>query len=381
MAAPRILVVDDLPIVRKNLSLLLRLEGFTVLEAADGDEGLHKALTKHPDLIITDISLPKRSGLALLETLRQTPETATTPVILLSAHSDRETIRRGMEKGADDYITKPFKNYEIVRAVKRLLERRQKIQQQTEAKLEQVRDIVFYTLPHEFRTAINGIKGYAKLMAAAQEASESNLLCEDIRQMGSEILEASQRLERLMENLLIYAQLRATEHSEELRETLRAAVTYQTRDIVIETAKALAAQYHRTADLRLSLQHDAVIAVGYQHWQKIVYEIIDNAFKFSAAGTAIEITDAVHNGTYELLIRDYGRGMRPDQWKQVGAFVQFGRKQHEQQGLGLGLAIALLLIDLYNAQLEFDAPPDGGTLMKIIVPLSSQHAEFTQLPS
>ncbi len=371
---PKILIVDDLPVVRMNVSLLLRLEGYEVIEARDGEEGLQKALSEHPDLIITDISMPRRSGLDLLRAIRQTKTMATVPVILLTAHGEREDVRRGMEMGADDYITKPFKNYELVRAVKRLLERHQLLQRQVEEKLEYIRDVVFYALPHEFRTALNGIKGYAKLMAQASK-QDAAFQCDEIQEIGTEILQASQRLERLMENLLTYAQLRAVEQDEALKQQMRQEVTYQVQEVVGDTAMMVARQYNRESDLQLSLTCAVPIAIGYRHWQKILFEVLDNAFKFSPSGTAVEVADIRDREYYGVIIRDHGEGMPVEQRRQIGAFVQFGRKEREQQGLGLGLAITLLLLDFHRGRLELEDTPGGGTTVKLWVPVAEAKVE------
>ncbi len=365
---PKILIVDDLPVVRMNVSLLLRLEGYEVIEAQDGEEGLQKALSERPDLIIADVAMPKRSGLELLKAIRQTQTLSTVPVILLSAHSEREDIRRGMEMGADDYITKPFKNYELVRAVNRLLERHRQFQRQVEEKLEYIRDVVFYALPHEFRTAINGIKGYAKMITQVS-GQEVVFKCDEIQEIGTEILHASQRLERLMENLLTYAQLRAVEQDEALQQQMRQEVTSCAQEVVVNAAVMVARRYERESDLQLSLSHTVPIAIGYQHWQKILVEILDNAFKFSSPGSIVEVTDVVDREYYGVVIRDHGEGMTVEQWEQIGAFVQFGRKEREQQGLGLGLAIALLLLDFHRGRLEVGDTPNGGTTVRVWIPI------------
>jgi serine/threonine-protein kinase PpkA len=119
----RILVVDDEEAIRKNLDTLLSLEGFEVATAPNGQHGLVLARSMLPDIIITDINMPLMDGYALLEAVRAHPELERTVVIMLTAAEDREHMRKGMARGADDYITKPFKRDELLDAIAAQLEK------------------------------------------------------------------------------------------------------------------------------------------------------------------------------------------------------------------------------------------------------------------
>jgi serine/threonine-protein kinase PpkA len=113
----RILVVEDDEAIRKNLDRLLTLEGFEVATAADGQQALAAALDKPPHILITDINMPVMDGFALLAAVRDNPVLERTVVIMLTAAEDRSHTRRGMQLGADDYITKPFKREELLESI------------------------------------------------------------------------------------------------------------------------------------------------------------------------------------------------------------------------------------------------------------------------
>jgi serine/threonine-protein kinase PpkA len=119
----RILVVDDEEAIRKNLDTLLSLEGFEVATAPNGQHGFVVARSMLPDIIITDINMPVMDGYALLEAVRAHPELERTVVIMLTAAEDRDHMRKGMARGADDYITKPFKRDELLDAIAAQLEK------------------------------------------------------------------------------------------------------------------------------------------------------------------------------------------------------------------------------------------------------------------
>jgi DNA-binding response OmpR family regulator len=104
----RILIIEDEDVIRQNVLEMLEYEGFETSGAADGLAGLQTAREQLPDLIICDIMMPELDGFGVLEELRSDSATATIPLIFLTAKADRDSMRVGMNLGADDYLTKPF---------------------------------------------------------------------------------------------------------------------------------------------------------------------------------------------------------------------------------------------------------------------------------
>lgn len=121
----KVLIIEDDPDIRENIETLLVEEGYTVETASNGFSGVEKAKEFLPDIIISDILMKGKSGYEVLEELLCDKETKTIPFIFLTAKVDPVDIRKGMELGADDYITKPFKNNELLKAIEtRLLKSR-----------------------------------------------------------------------------------------------------------------------------------------------------------------------------------------------------------------------------------------------------------------
>jgi len=116
-----VLVVDDDPVILKLLEVNFDMEGFAVLIARDGEEGIEVARRERPDLIISDIMMPNVSGIELVAELKGDPDTSDIPIILLSAKAQNADVRSGLDAGADDYITKPFEPLDLVDRVNRLL--------------------------------------------------------------------------------------------------------------------------------------------------------------------------------------------------------------------------------------------------------------------
>jgi len=109
-----VLVIDDDPVIVKLLRVNFELEGFNVISAGDGREGVEMARAERPDVVVSDIMMPVMNGLELVSTLKSDPETADLPVLLLSAKAQMADVQRGFELGADDYVTKPFDPIELI---------------------------------------------------------------------------------------------------------------------------------------------------------------------------------------------------------------------------------------------------------------------------
>jgi DNA-binding response OmpR family regulator len=120
----RILVIEDEPEMRRNLALILRMEGFDALAAENGRIGLETALREKPDLVLCDVMMPELDGYGVLRGLRADPSTVGIPFIFLTAKGEKGDQRAGMNLGADDYLTKPVGSQELLEAVTARLQRR-----------------------------------------------------------------------------------------------------------------------------------------------------------------------------------------------------------------------------------------------------------------
>ncbi len=118
-----VLVVEDDPVILRLLEVNFELEGFDVLLARDGAEGIEMARASRPDIIVSDIMMPKSSGLELVAALRGDESTKAIPIILLSAKAQTSDLKLGLDSGADDYVTKPFEPLDLVDRVNALLSR------------------------------------------------------------------------------------------------------------------------------------------------------------------------------------------------------------------------------------------------------------------
>ncbi|MDB6123279.1 MAG: two component transcriptional regulator, LuxR family [Pedosphaera sp.] len=119
----KILVIEDEPEMRRNLTTILRLEKFHPIAAENGRVGIELAAKESPDLILCDVMMPELDGYGVLQALRENSKTSAVPFIFLTAKGEKPDIRAGMNLGADDYLTKPVAKADLLNAIRSRLER------------------------------------------------------------------------------------------------------------------------------------------------------------------------------------------------------------------------------------------------------------------
>src|SRR4051794_12269911 len=124
MAPATVLVVDDDPVILKLLEVNFEMEGFQVVRAADGAEGLERAREVLPDIVVLDVMMPRMTGYEVAKALKENHETAHIPIIFVTARAQSHDVERGMELGVEDYVTKPFDPLDLTDRVNNLLARR-----------------------------------------------------------------------------------------------------------------------------------------------------------------------------------------------------------------------------------------------------------------
>jgi CheY-like chemotaxis protein len=120
---PRVLVVDDDPVIRRLIKVNLELEGFAVAEAVDGQAALDDIAEQAPDVVVLDVAMPRLDGLATTAALRADPATSDIKIVIVSARAQQADVRRGIEAGADAYLTKPFEPEALIRCVRELADK------------------------------------------------------------------------------------------------------------------------------------------------------------------------------------------------------------------------------------------------------------------
>jgi len=360
----KILVIDDEEWLREMVRMALAQRGYEVIEAPNGLAGVEVARKQLPDLILCDVNMERMDGYATLSALRNDQTTSTIPFILMTGLADHAGMRHGMELGADDYLPKPFALDGLYGAVEARLRKAEKVKQQAEGALEDLRANISMMLPHELRTPLNGILAFGEILAS----DPSSLSPEEIADMGQTICQSGRALERLVETFLVYSQLEMVAADKQKISALRGKQTTAPAAAIEKESNRKAEDAKRAADLRCNLT-PLPLPMSEEYLAKLVGELTHNAFKFSPVGTPVSVELAVADpDAVVLTVKDQGRGLEPDQIGKVGAFMQFDRKTHEQQGLGLGLTIARRIAELHGGSLTLQSEKGAGTTVTVRLP-------------
>jgi signal transduction histidine kinase len=356
----KILVVEDEPDVRTNIKQLLEAEDYCVITAKDGEEGLSLALSETPDMILSDIKMPRVNGTEMLESIQKEDSLKNIPFLFLSAKVDLQDIRKGMSLGADDYIAKPFKVQDLLDAVELRFRKRNIMM----VELEEIRESLIRRIPHELRTPLVGILGFSELLADDIESFSK----EEILQLIQKINQTGKRLHNIIEKYLLFAEMLEIDKDKHALEKilLNAYEIDNVTDLslILKNIK----NRERIKDIDINLEK-CIIAMSDTHFNTILKELLENAIKFSEKETPIKLQGKVLKGKYELSIEDFGIGMPQVSLESIKSFRQFKPNHNIYAGVGLGLAIVKKIVELTNSNMVIKSIIDKGTKVKITIPL------------
>lgn len=268
-----------------------------------------------------------------------------------------------MAMGADDYLAKPFRAGELISSIQAQLSKRENLLKNAEARLEEVQKSLSMSLPHELRTPLTVIFGYSDILI-----SQASVLDRDvITNMARQIHSAAQRRHRVAENIKVLSDVELLASNKESARTARQIETPNVGELIQRIAfeKALAAD--RSLDLTTELNEGSV-HMSSTYLKKVFDELIDNAFKFSPAGSPVRVTSGIREAEYVVTIEDEGTGMSDGQLKALQPFVQYDREYYEQSGIGIGLTIVRRIVEIHGGSLSIGKTKTPGAIFEVRIP-------------
>ncbi len=327
----KILIIEDDEAIRETLRDILEINGHEVLAAGTGADGI-AAARQHPELILCDVGLPDMDGYAVIEEIQKDPDVRAVPFIFVTAMAGRNEQRRGMVLGADDYITKPFNEREILEAIESRVRRQKPLRERIEGLKELFRREASAEWSHELLTPLNAVLGGLALI----ESEVDTLERAELKQLLGIIRSGAERQYRLVRKLILHFELeRLVSLAVKPAAVMQAS---QAGTVVEATARRVARDEGREGDLDLRCT-PATVGLHEEYLSAAVGEMVENGFRFSKPGQRVVVQATAGDGHYRIEVEDAGSGLSADQRSGVGPFTQFDRKSLEQQGLGLGLSI------------------------------------------
>ena len=391
--APLVLVVDDNIDLCHYIAEILGSR-YVIATAHDGEDGLAKARALLPNLIISDIQMPKMDGKILCSTVKQDELLRDTPVMLLTARSTNETTIDGFERGADDYMAKPFNARELIARSSNLIQLYSQkralrdmndqlgemVQEQLDVILgerdayeksllvakeraessERMKSTILDNISHEFRTPITVILGNLDIIA---EEAPANL-----GPFVADIKLNSGRLLRTLDALLKFSELQS-----------RSIEVHSTKFDLGQEIQQLAERFEPVAVVKglefgVEIPIEPLVIDGdVEIIDYAIDHIIDNAIKFTRDGS-VELAVFKTGDVAEVVIRDTGIGIHEEFFPQMfAAFSQesFGTSRI-YEGTGLGLALAKRLIDQVGGDIAVESTHGEGSVFRVVFPITTQ---------
>jgi len=379
-----VLLADDNADMREYVQRLLARQ-FVVITATDGEDAYSKVLQYRPDLLLTDVMMPRLDGFALLEKIRSNPRVRHMPVIILSARAGEEAKVEGLATGADDYLVKPFTARELLARVEaniRLARSRSEhanlLEQEVKRQTTVLRELnvtllqsnedlqqFAHVASHDLKEPVRKIRTFSNRL----QEEFGKMLPEKARIFLSKIEQSTQRIVMMIDGVLAYSTLNGSEQAIEPID-LNTIVAYVEADLELPIAEKKATLIRGALP-----QLEGAPVLIYQ----LFYNLINNSLKFSRPDTppAVVIVANILHGQnveqdgeiVELVFRDNGIGF--DQEHADRIFNTFARlhARDKYEGTGLGLALCRKIVERHHGSISAAGEKDRGATFTIRLPL------------
>ena len=383
----KVVLADDNADMREYVHRLLAHQ-FTVITAKDGEDAYEKMIENRPDLLLTDVMMPRLDGFGLLQKVRDTPGLQNTPVILLSARAGEEAKIQGLEAGADDYLIKPFGARELLARVDAniriakareatLKEYAEKLEQQVRRRTRELRRLNIslensnddlqqfaHVASHDLKEPVRKIRTFTGRLL---DEFGGNLPPE-AKVFLNKINHAAQRMATMIEGVLVYATVNNNEQKIETIDLNQVLANVESDlELVIEASKA---EIRRD---KLPTIEGAPVLI-YQ----LFYNLLNNALKFTKTTDKplIVIKSSLTAGAgkriAEVSIKDNGIGFDQDQAEAIfEAFARLNSKDR-YEGTGLGLALCKKIAERHHGSITAMGKPNEGAEFVVRLPLTQK---------
>jgi two-component system, sensor histidine kinase and response regulator len=356
---PRILIVDDTPSARQINGAILLKEGYELDYAGDADECLRKLAEFNPDVILSDIVMPGMSGFDLCRTIKNDPRHRQIPIILLSSLDQKEDLIRGLEDGADEFVSKPANPSELrarIRTMLRIKKQHDELQQTLK-----LRDDIAHTIVHDMRSPLNVILGNAELITIFTEGNERCAAAVE------RITKQARRLNSLANDLLMISKIENGRMLLNRKTFSLDEMLSQTLDNYEMVAQASGHQIilEGSDDPMPELEGDPDLII------RVFDNLITNALKYSPSHSMIRIC-ALHDPETDMIeveVSDQGSGVPLEQGDLI--FEKYGTLQNAPVGVrqfGLGLYFCKLAVEAHGGEIWFEQNEPFGSVFCFELP-------------
>jgi len=360
----KILIIDDLEQNRAFARAALEDEGYEVILAKSGEEGIECFREHAPDCVLLDARMPGLDGFATCARIRELPNGAETPVVFLTAQRDLDTFDSALQAGADDFLTKPVRPTELLLRVRASLKLRRAyasnreyvdlLRQQRDdlMRLQLQKERLMGFVVHDLKNPVSNIDLLAQLLSRDPDSAEA-------RDAGVHIRDEVRSLMRLLLNLLDLSK------SEEGR-LVPARMRIELAELMQGVCDALAGRARaREVTLRQVIEA-SVLDADQDLVRRVLENLLENALRHAPPGSTVTVSACSRAGAIELGVADAGEGVPPALREAIfDRFVQVNKPEHDasRSGRGLGLAFCRLAVEAHGGRIWVEDAEPGARFM------------------
>lgn len=361
----RVLVVDDQDPNRLLLRDLLEAQGHEVIEAIDGSEALQQVATTAPDVVLLDIGMPGMDGFEVCRRIKSEPTTASIPVLLVTALSQRDQRLLGIGAGANDYITKPIDKSDLTLRVRNAVRMHQlyvEVEQQYRRleRLERLRDSLVHMIVHDLRSPLAGIRAYLDLL----KLDGAGRLDQEMTQSIDEARKVAVEMTEMVSDLLDVSRLEAGKMPLELALTDLGVIATDAVTSIGAAARRVSLQIAQPSE-RLRAMVDASVI------RRVIANLVGNAIKFTPSTGRIRVSVEGVAGQVRVSVTDTGPGIPPEFHQKI--FEKFGQVEAARQGAkhssGLGLTFCKFAVEAHGGSIGLESVVGQGSTFWFVLPL------------
>ncbi len=350
--APRVLVVEDDPEIRTFVVSVLKGD-YRLLEAVNGEEGRQRAIKERPDLIVSDVMMPVMSGLQMLAALKEVPETADIPVILLTARQEVSEKVEGLSTGANDYLGKPFSPRELLARIEAQLRLREAAVRAAENERLAATGLLTSGFAHEVRNPLNGLMN--ALLPLRDSVLGAQPDQETARAMLEVIEECGTRIRHLAESLLSF--VRSSERP--------VAVNLDT--LLDSTLNVLAWRIPSEVVIERDYRCNAPVQGDPGSLNQVWVNLLDNALRAVDGNGQVKVVTEQEGEMAVVSVTDTGTGIKPEDMEKL--FQPFFSTRAAGEGTGLGLALCRRIVLRHGGTIQITSEYGKGTRVEVRLPL------------
>jgi two-component system LytT family response regulator len=355
----RILLIDDDEGIRLTLAGALAGLGYQIATADSGRAGLALAAEAHPDLVVCDLDMPAMHGFEVLDEFRRDDRLADIPFLILTGDDAMEQMRRGMSRGADDYLVKTCSAEELIAAIKLRLERKKSEQRKREEQVSHALEL-FARAIHDLRDPLFVILGCADHLRASDGPKPD---ADSPVPMVDRIQIAASRMQAIVADILFLTKSR-------LHRLPFVPCVFDLRDFCHQ----LAVDHEASHRLRFVAEATACpVKADPLRLRQALENLLANALKYSEGMVILRLSS---NQGCEISVRDEGRGIPAAEQDRL--FTPFWRASNTagREGHGLGLCIVKSCVEQHQGSIRVESAAGQGTTVTIRLPAASEATEL-----